>query len=130
MLIYENKDFPLRNYSASVSDDEDFLFIYESQSTSGNSVYFADLKKDAKKFTQIAEGFKFDYSVVEVINGKFLMKTNENAPSYKLVWVNPAEPQREIGRVYSEQESVQGVSPWTICLCSIFGKSQFKGIFI
>lgn len=112
ILIYENREYPLRNYSASVSDDEDFLFIYESQSTSGNSVYFADLKKDEKKFTQIAEGFKFDYSIVEVINGKFLMKTNENAPSYKLVWVNPAEPQRENWEEFiPEQESVlQGVS--------------------
>jgi prolyl oligopeptidase len=35
-LIFENKEFPLRNCGAGISDDERFLFISETESTSGN----------------------------------------------------------------------------------------------
>lgn len=91
-LVYENKSFPLRNYGVSVSDDKSWLFLTETETTSGNSLYFKSLLKRDSGFVKIADGFKNDYSIVDVIDGKFLMLTNDDAPSYKLVWVDPTNP--------------------------------------
>lgn len=111
-LIYENKNFPLRNYSVSVSEDKDFLFLSETETTSGNALYFKSIIKRDSGFVKIADGFKNDYIIEDVINGKFLMRTNEDAPSYKLVWVDPANPSKSNWRTFIAEKKVvlQGVS--------------------
>ena len=44
-LIFENSADPSKMYIADVSDDESYLYIYESQwSTNGNAIYVTDLK--------------------------------------------------------------------------------------
>lgn len=91
-LVYANPNFPLRNYNAGTTDDERFLLLYESESTSGNALYYKDLSKNDKSFKKIAEGFEYDYSVVDNIGDKLLMITNYKAPKKKLVLVDPADP--------------------------------------
>jgi prolyl oligopeptidase len=93
VLIYEDPAYPLRNYSADVTDDEDFLVLYHTESTSGNALYFKDLRKPAKDFTSIVTGFDNDFAVVDDYNGKFLVRTNYNAPKYQLLLIDPARPQ-------------------------------------
>jgi len=90
VLVYENKNYPLRNYAADVTDDERFLIIYESESTSGNSLYFKDLSKPNAGFEAIVENFDNDYSVVDDHNGKLFVMTNYNAPKYQLIEIDPA----------------------------------------
>ncbi len=90
VLVYENKNYPLRNYAADVTDDERFLIIYESESTSGNSLYFKDLSKPNAGFEAIVENFDNDYSVVDDHNGKLFVMTNYNAPKYHLIEIDPA----------------------------------------
>lgn len=93
-LIYENKAYPDRNYGAQTTEDENFLIISETESTSGNGLYYKDLKKGDKDFKQIAKGFEFDYGVIDNIDDKFLVITNDNAPNYKLVLIDPAKPEK------------------------------------
>ena len=111
-LVYENKSFPLRNYGVSVSDDKAWLFLTETESTSGNSLYFKSLLKKDSGFVKIADGFKNDYSIVDVIDGKFLMLTNDEAPSYKLVWVDPTNPTKPNwkGCIPAKKEVLQSAS--------------------
>ncbi|MCX6268042.1 MAG: S9 family peptidase, partial [Bacteroidetes bacterium] len=44
-LVYTNMKYPLRNYGASVTEDQRFLILYESESTSGTAIYCRDLGK-------------------------------------------------------------------------------------
>jgi len=87
-LIFENKDFPQRNFSASVTKDERFLMIAERQTTQGNALFVKDLKKPNSTFIKIADGFDYNFSVVDNIDNKLLLFTNKNAPKYKLMQVD------------------------------------------
>lgn len=91
-LIYENRNFPLRNYYAGVTEDERFLILSESEATNGNALYVKDLTKQGGNFIKIADGFKNEYSVVDNLGDKLLIKTNDSAPKGKLVLVDPAKP--------------------------------------
>lgn len=92
-IIFENKDFPLRNVGAAVSDDEKYLFISETESTSGNSLWIKDLTKAGSKPELIAPGFESDFNVVEHYNGKVYVLTNYKAPNQQLMVFDPAQPQ-------------------------------------
>jgi prolyl oligopeptidase len=84
-VVYSNNNYPLRNYSAQVTEDESFLIVYETESTSGNAVYIKDLNNASSEFVLIAEGFDNDYGIVEHDEDYFYMITNEGAPKQKLV---------------------------------------------
>ncbi|PLX14164.1 MAG: S9 family peptidase, partial [Marinilabiliales bacterium] len=94
MLIFQNDKEPLRNYYAYLNEDKTFLFGNETERTSGNSLYAAtiDSLKDLK-FELIAEGFDYEFGVVDVIDNNLLLKTNYKAPKSTIVYVdfnNPA----------------------------------------
>ncbi|MCX6251886.1 MAG: prolyl oligopeptidase family serine peptidase [Bacteroidetes bacterium] len=91
-LIYENRNFPLRRYRINITDDERFLILYESESTSGNALYYKDLKKKEIPFTAIIEGFDNEYSIIDNLDDKLLVVTNYLAPKKKLVLIDPMKP--------------------------------------
>lgn len=91
-LIFENRNFPLRNYAAFATDDEHFLLLSESEGTSGNSLYCKDLTIPGSKFVKLAAGFENDYFVVGNIGDKLLVRTNDGAPNCKLVLIDPKSP--------------------------------------
>lgn len=94
-LVYMNPDHPLRNYGVSVTEDERFLMLYESETTSGNALYVKDLSKPGADFIKITEGFEYDYSVLDNIGDQLLVLTNHDAPRRQLVLINPAKPDPE-----------------------------------
>lgn len=94
-LIYKNDNFPLRNYGATVTNDEQYLIMSETAGTSGNALYVKNLKKENADFIKVAEGFDFDYGVVENIKGKLLVHTNDGAYRYRLILIDPEKPARE-----------------------------------
>ena len=88
ILIYENPEYPLRNYYAQTTEDERFLILYETESTYGNSLYFKDLESDQTEFIELAPGFEYEYGVIDNLGDALLIKTNHNAPKNKLALVN------------------------------------------
>jgi prolyl oligopeptidase len=106
-LVYENKNFPLRNYYAGVTEDEKFLILSETETTTGNSLYFKDLDKPNAKFVAVVENFDNDYYVIDDVDGKFLVKTNYEAPKYRIIEIDPANPARENWKtILPEKEEV------------------------
>lgn len=106
-LVYKNPDHPERNYSASTSEDEKYLFLYESAASQGNALYYKNLKKREDNFHKIAEGFDYQYRVIDHMDGKFLVRTNYNAPKYKVVLIDPKNPEPENWKnIIPEKESV------------------------
>ena len=86
LLIFEDKEQPLRNFYAYLTEDEKFLLVGETESTSGNALYAAKLHELTDiDFTKIAEGFDYDYQIIDNIEDHLLMLTNHEAPNKKLV---------------------------------------------
>ena len=106
-LIFENKEHALRNCSASTSDDEKYLFITETESTSGNSLYFKDLTISDSEIVPLVTNFENDYSVVDCIDAKIYVLTNDNAPNQQLMAIYPLQPERSNWKtIISENEFV------------------------
>ncbi|MDX9920193.1 MAG: prolyl oligopeptidase family serine peptidase [Paludibacter sp.] len=111
-LVFENKKFPLRNCGAAVTDDEKYLVISETESTSGNSLHIKDLSKPNAPLVTLEAGFENDYGVVDHVNGKLYVLTNWKASNQQLMEVDPAKPARENWKtILPETENVlEGVS--------------------
>lgn len=108
-LIFENKKYPLRNYVAYITEDEKYLFISESETTSGNALYYKNLAIPGSKFKQIAEGFDNEYHVIDHIGDNFLMITNYEAPKQQLVLLNPQKPEAKNWKIIiPEKDEVLG----------------------
>lgn len=107
VLIYENRNYPLRNYGITATEDGRYLVLGESESTSGNSLYIKDLENPQAGFVKIAEGFRFDYSYISNQDGKFLILTNADAPKYRLIEVDLSSPAPENHKIIiPEREEV------------------------
>jgi len=106
-LIYENKDFPLRECYPIVTDDEKYLFITETETTTGNELLIKDLSVPDAKFALLAPGFASDYNVVDHVNGKIYILTNWKAPKQRLMEVDPSNFSRENWKeIIPESENV------------------------
>ncbi|MDP4238043.1 MAG: prolyl oligopeptidase family serine peptidase [Bacteroidota bacterium] len=106
-LIYENKEFPLRECYPIVTEDEKYLFITETETTTGNELLFKDLTIPGSKFELFAPGFKNDYTVVNHVNGKIYILTNWEAPKQRLMEVDPRDHSQEHWKeIIPESENV------------------------
>ena len=95
VLVYENKDKPLRYYGASVTEDERFLIIYVSEGTDGTEMYYKDLQSNQKDFGLLFAGFQDNYSVINNIGDKLLVQTDAGAPNQRVILVDPKNPKKE-----------------------------------
>lgn len=106
-LVYENKAYPKRFYSASVSDDETLLFVYESGDGAGNALYVKDLTKPDAPLTAMATDMRYQYYPVETIDGKTYIFTNYGAPKGRIMAATTAKPaQKDWTEVVAEGQSV------------------------
>ena len=93
VLIYEDNEHPLRNVGADLTDDGRFLIISTTEGTSGNELWVKDLSKGNDAFINIVKGFKTDPDVVDSYGNYLLFKTNQGAPNFKVVLVDPNQPE-------------------------------------
>ncbi|MBN1224911.1 MAG: S9 family peptidase [Candidatus Aminicenantes bacterium] len=94
-VIYEDKDHPFRYMNASVTEDEKFLFLSVSEGTYGNELYYRDLTKKGMKFIPVFIGFEFNNVPLDNVAGRFLVLTNTDAPNYRVVLVDPQNPEKD-----------------------------------
>lgn len=94
-LVYANKKYPKRFYSAGVSTDEDLLFIYESGEGRGNALFLKPSDDLSSPLITMAENFNYQYYPIEVINNKIYIYTNYKAPKYRLMVTDVSKPQIE-----------------------------------
>ncbi|MES2678770.1 MAG: prolyl oligopeptidase family serine peptidase [Bacteroidota bacterium] len=84
-LVFEDKNNGNYNFGASVTDDENYLVVTVSQSTSGNKLLVKDLVNPKSQFVTVCDNFEADNQVIDNIGKTFYMHTNAKAPKYKLV---------------------------------------------
>ena len=94
-IVYEDKRHPLRYYSAGLTEDERFLILSISQGTSGNEIWYWDLKnRNQPGFRLLVKGFDTQSSVIENSGDKLLVRTNYKAPNYRVVAIDPKNTAR------------------------------------
>lgn len=86
-LIFQNLEYPQRNYSAQVTSDERFLIISETESTHGNSLYIRNLATN-HDFIQLTTSFEYNYHVLDHVDNYLYVLTNYKSPKYKLLKIN------------------------------------------
>lgn len=132
VLVFEDKDHADRNFSAQVTHDENYLIIYGSESTSGQSFMIKDLSNPQNKFVPIVTNFDNEYSVMENIGNQFYLFTNYKAPRYRLVKVSLNNPSQENWEdVLAQQEDLlEGVSFCGNKLISNYLKNVSSKLFL
>ena len=85
-LIYGMaKDQKNRYINASVTDDDRYLIISASISTSGNKLLFKDLVKPDSDFVSIIDNYNSDSYLLDNVGSTFYVVTNLDAPNQKIV---------------------------------------------
>jgi len=87
-LIYEDKAHPLRNFSAGITDDQNLLLLYGSESTSGTTLAVKDLRKPNAPFVWLVSNFENNYGVVHNEGNKIYVITDKGAPKYQLLEID------------------------------------------
>jgi prolyl oligopeptidase len=110
-LVHDNKENGQRSYYAGVTEDEKILYLSETETTSGNGLYYRKVGSKGK-FTPLAQGFNFDYQVIGHKDNSLLVLTNDNAPKYKLVSINLNNPAKENWTVVipENEDVLQGIT--------------------
>ena len=110
-LIYVDKQHPQRFARVFVTEDDRFLILNTSEGTSGAEIWVRDLKSNQKDFTMLIPGFETQANVVDSYNGKLLVRTNDDAPNYKVVLVDPNDPAKEnwVTVIPEQKQVLQGI---------------------
>jgi len=91
-LIYVDNEHPMRNVYAGTTEDERFLIMNFTESTSGNAFSVIDIDKSWDKIIPIVESFDNDYSYVDNDGDNLLVTTNEGAPKKKVLSIDLKDP--------------------------------------
>ncbi len=81
-----------RYVGGSVTEDDRYLFISASNSTSGNELYMIDLQDTQGKVVTLVDNFDSDSYVADNEGTKLYIVTNLNAPNKKVVTADAATP--------------------------------------
>jgi prolyl oligopeptidase len=96
VLVYDDKEHPLRFQSVDTTEDERFAILSVSErgkGKKGNAIFVKDLSTNEDKFTPIVGDIGDDsFGVIDNVGDKLLVRTNKNAPNGRVVLVDPKNP--------------------------------------
>jgi len=78
-----------------LTEDDRYLVITASTSTSGNKLFMKDLSKKNSKLIAVVDNFDSDTYVLDNVGSKLYLVTNLNAPNQKIVTVDAKDPTPE-----------------------------------
>lgn len=111
-LIYQDKEHPLRYHGAGLTEDKRFLILQVSEGTSGAEIWYWDLQDPTQdKFNLLIKGFDTEPDVIDNYSNRLLVRTNDGAPNYKVVLIDPKNPGKENWKtiIPEKEEALQGV---------------------
>ena len=95
-LIFGGNEAEKHRYvGGSVTEDNKYLLIRASVSTSGNKLFLKDLENPEAELKTIIGTTETDTYVIENQGSKLYLVTNKNAPNKKIVTVDAANPSPE-----------------------------------
>ncbi len=94
-VIFADSAHPQRFHFARTTEDERFLILSVSDrgtGKDGNALYLRDLAKGDTAFRPIVQTFDDDFNVIDNVADKLLVMTNKDAPNWRVVLIDPANP--------------------------------------
>ena len=96
LLIYGGTPLEKHRYvGARVTEDNKYLTISASTSTSGNKLFIRDLQDPNGLLIPIVDDTESDVYLLENVGSKLFLVTNRNAPNQKIVTVDASDPKPE-----------------------------------
>jgi prolyl oligopeptidase len=99
ILIFEDREHPLRYHNAYLTEDEKYLFLMVAEGTDGFEFHYKPVDLKNGGFKPLFTGFSHKSSVIDVEAGLFYVITDIGAPNYRLVAIDPANPAEDAWKV-------------------------------
>jgi len=71
-----------------VGENNQYLVIYEAETTSGNQLYIKNIEQNDKMVLKLVTGFDYEYYAVACIDDILYLRTNYKAPKFRLARIN------------------------------------------
>ena len=94
-LFYSNPAQPRYFHQVDLTEDEHYMFLFESGQGAGSTLWIRDMQDPKSKFVQIADDMDYQYSPIDVIDDVLYIFTNYNAPKGRICRVSAKTPQME-----------------------------------
>jgi prolyl oligopeptidase len=91
-LIFGGTETPRRYIGGYVTEDQNYLVISASVSTTGNELYIKDLRKEDSEIMGVVGNFDSDQYVLHTDGNKIYIKTNLDAPKGRVVTTTINDP--------------------------------------
>lgn len=91
-LVFADHSQPQNSFTTVTSEDERFLLIYASQTTSGNAVYYKRLDVPNAEIEVLIPDFKHDFAFIDNEGDRLWFHTNYNAPNWQLLEIDLKNP--------------------------------------
>jgi prolyl oligopeptidase len=85
-------DINRRSVGGYLTEDERFLVVMASVSTTGNELYIKDLTKKSGNFQVVVDNFDNNHYLIDNEGSKLFIATNLNAPNMRIVTVDAEKP--------------------------------------
>jgi prolyl oligopeptidase len=95
LLVYEDPAHPDWGFSLQVTEDEKYMFLYVTESTSGNALAFRKAGSIQGEFTWLDRDFDNEYVVIGNHDQVIFVRTNLDAPNYKLIGIDMEHPEKD-----------------------------------
>lgn len=91
-LIFEDKTNPNLYFGADVTEDEHFLIISAGAGTSGNALYYQNLKEVNSKISPLVKGYDHNHDIIDNNDDQLLLYTDLDAEHKRVVLIDPKNP--------------------------------------
>ena len=111
-LFYSNPAQPRYFHQVDLTEDEHYMFLFESGQGAGSTLWIRDMQDVMGKFVQIADDMDYQYGPIDVINDTLYIFTNYNAPKGRICRVSAKAPQMEnwVDVIPESENVIAGIS--------------------
>lgn len=92
-----------RYVSGYITEDQNYLVISASKTTSGNNLFIKDRTKKESPLIQITDNFESNSYISHNIGSKLYITTNLNAPNKRMITTDASNPQLENWKDFIEE---------------------------
>jgi len=107
-LVFDDRQHPRRLYFLVTSEDERYEVLGMNEPASGkrgNALFVRDVSKGDTSFWPLISSFDDEYDFIDDLGGGLLVQTNRDAPNWKLLRIDPANPEEKNWKVVLPESS-------------------------
>ena len=127
-FIFGGNKHPNRYIFSFVTEDQNYLVISASTTTSGNKLFVKSLKEKNSELISIQDDYLSECSYVLNDGNQFYLSTNKDAPNFRLISLDLSNPKKWVD-IIPEKDNVLNVSAgggYLFCNYLVDAKSQVE----